>query len=125
MFQQVPKCTTTTRCSLFNYLCKVKINDLPISPDIARLLEQYFDKIFVVTLPRFADRQQRMKLYLDGLNFEFFTGTDKMNIDYDKARSDGTYDEARAKKLQRQGKALNLGEIACSLSHRNTYSAIM
>lgn len=38
---------------------------------------------------------------------------------------DGTYDEQMAKKLQRQGKALNLGEIACSLSHRNLYEAMI
>jgi len=98
---------------------------LNISPEISELLQNYFDKIFVVTLPRFADRQQRMNEHLQGLPFEFFNGADKMQIDYDKAKTDGTYDETRTKQLQRQGKVLNLGEIACSLSHRNIYSAMI
>lgn len=118
------------RCKLYDaqpirYFCKVKITDLPISPEISDLLHKYFDKIFVVTLPRFADRQQRMNEHLKGLPFEFFFGADKLEIDYETARADGTYDEAKAKKLQRQGKPLNPGEIACSLSHRNIYSAMV
>jgi len=108
-----------------NYFCKVKITDLHISPEISDLLQKYFDKIFVVTLPRFTDRQQRMNEYLKGLNFEYFYGADKLELNYEDAKSNGTYDEARAKSLQRQGKALNLGEIACSLSHRNIYSAMI
>ena len=45
-------------------------------------------------------------------------------MNYEQIIADGIYDEAKAKKLQRQGKALNLGEIACSLSHRNLYEAM-
>jgi GR25 family glycosyltransferase involved in LPS biosynthesis len=36
-----------------------------------------------------------------------------------------TYDETSAKALQRQGKPLNLGEIACSLSHRMIYQEMV
>ena len=96
-----------------------------ISPEISDLLRNYFDKIFVVTLPRFGDRQQRMNEHLKGLPFEYFYGADKMGLNYEDAKTDGTYDEAGAKRLQRQGKALNLGEIACSLSHRNIYAAMI
>ena len=110
---------------LIRYFCKVKITDLNISPEISDLLRNYFDKIFVVTIPRFADRQQRMNEHLKDWSFEYFYGADKLEMNYDKARNDGTYDEDKAKKLQRQGKALNLGEIACSLSHRNIYSAMI
>ena len=84
-------------------------------------LQLYFDKIFVVSLPRFTGRQQQIEVRLQGLNFDFFWGADKLQMDDDDVRSNGTYDEQRAKKLQRQGKALNLGEVACSLSHRNVY----
>ena len=48
-------------------------------------------------------------------------GTDKLQLDYDEAKTNGTYDEQQAKKLQRQHKALNPGEVACSLSHRMVY----
>lgn len=88
-------------------------------------MHRYFDKILVVSVPRFTDRHVRVKQHLTGLPFEFFWGADKLNLDYDTAKTDGTYDEQMAKKLQRQGKTLNLGEIACSLSHRNLYTAII
>ena len=79
----------------------------------------------MVSVPRFADRHQRVKKNLEGLPFDFFWGADKLELDYDTAKTDGTYDEQRAQKLQRQGKALNLGEIACSLSHRNVYAEMV
>ena len=96
-----------------------------ISLDTCALIQQYFDKILVISVPRFTDRHRRVEEHLQGLQFEYFWGADKLLLDYNTAKADGTYDEQRAKKLQRQGKVLNLGEIACSLSHRNVYSAMI
>jgi glycosyl transferase family 25 len=79
----------------------------------------------VVSVPRFTDRHHRVKQNLEGLPFDFFWGADKLELDYDTAKTDGTYDEKKAQKLQRQGKALNLGEIACSLSHRKVYAEMV
>jgi glycosyl transferase, family 25 len=79
----------------------------------------------VVSVPRFTDRHERLKQNLDGLRYDFFWGADKLQLNYEEAKTNGTYDEQMAKKLQRQGKALNLGEIACSLSHRNVYAAMI
>jgi glycosyl transferase, family 25 len=59
------------------------------------------------------------------LPFHFFWGADKLQLDLEKVKQDGTYDEIKAKQLQRQGKPLNLGEIACSLSHRMVYEEII
>jgi glycosyl transferase family 25 len=84
-------------------------------------LNAYFDKIFVVSVPRFADRHRTVTEKLQGLHFDFFWGTDKLNLDLEKAKTDGTYNETAAIKLQRQGKPLNSGELACSLSHRSVY----
>jgi len=101
------------------------MHNLKIPANISNFLQQYFDKILVVSVPRFTGRHERVKQSLDGLPFEFFWGADKLGINYDTAKRDGTYDEQKAKKLQRQGKALNPGEIACSLSHRNVYTAMI
>lgn len=79
----------------------------------------------VVSVPRFTDRHESLKQSLDGLPFDFFWGVDKLELNYDEAKTNGTYDELKARKLQRQGKVLNLGEIACSLSHRCVYEAII
>jgi glycosyl transferase family 25 len=88
-------------------------------------LQQYFDKIFVVSVPRFADRHQRVLERLQGLHVDFFWGADKLELDFDKAKQDGTYDEAQTKKQQRQGKPLSAGELACSLSHKMLYEAMV
>ncbi len=96
-----------------------------IPTNISNYLLQYFEKILVVSVPRFTNRHEKVKQSLKGLPFDFFWGADKLKLDYDIVIADGTYDEQRAKKLQRQGKALNLGEIACSLSHRNLYAAMI
>ena len=88
-------------------------------------LHQYFDKIFIVSVPRFADRHQRVQERLQGLDVDFFWGADKLELDLDKAKQDGTYDEAQTKKQQRQGKPLSAGELACSLSHKMLYEAMV
>lgn len=98
---------------------------MAIPSHISKKLEQYFDKIFIVSVPRFADRHEKVKQSLAGLQFDFFWGADKQALNYDTAKTDGTYNEQKARKLQRQGKALNLGEIACSLSHRMVYAEMI
>jgi glycosyl transferase, family 25 len=93
--------------------------------DAYHFLQHFFDKIFVVSVPRFTERHQKLKQNLAGLQYDFFWGADKLKLDYATAKTDGTYDEQMAQKLQRQGKALNLGEIACSLSHRMVYEEML
>jgi glycosyl transferase, family 25 len=98
---------------------------LKINTDINNLLQQYFDKVFVVSVPRFTERHKQLEKHLEGLTYDFFWGADKLKLDYNTAKTDGTYDELKSKQLQRQGKALNLGEIACSLSHRMVYEEMV
>jgi len=89
------------------------------------LLQQYFDKILIVSIPRFTERHVRVQDHLQGLPFDFFWGADKLQLDLEKAKQDGVYDEAQTKQLQRQGKLLNPGELACALSHRMVYEAMI
>lgn len=98
---------------------------MDIPKEVSLFLQQYFDKVFVVSVPRFTQRHQQVQQHLQGLSFDFFWGADKLQLDYDTAKTNGTYDEQKAKQLQRQGKALNLGEIACSLSHRMVYEEMI
>ncbi len=98
---------------------------MTISPAISKVLQQYFDKIFVVSVPRFADRHTRVNERLAELPFDFFWGADKLKLDLEQAKHNGIYDEAKTKQLQRQGKSLNLGELACSLSHRMVYEEMI
>jgi len=98
---------------------------LKIHPDTINFLNQYFDKILVVSVLRFTDRHRRVEKRLLDLPIEFFWGVDKLNLNQHTARQDGTYDEEKAKRLQRITKPLNLGELACALSHRNVYESII
>jgi len=98
---------------------------LNIPGNTSQSLQQYFDKVFVVSIPRFTDRHTKVQEHLQGLPFDFFWGADKLQLNIDKAKQEGIYDEARTRQLQRQGKSLNLGELACSLSHRMVYEEMI
>jgi glycosyl transferase family 25 len=98
---------------------------LSISPDICNELQHFFDKILVVSVHRFTDRHERVRERLKGLDFEFFWGADKLQLNMETVKEDGTYDESKAIELERLGKPLSSGELACALSHRNVYTAII
>ena len=68
-----------------------------IPSNISKYLEQYFDKIVVVSIPRFTDRHERVKKNLEGLSFDFFWGADKLEPFVGAAKTNGTYDEQKAK----------------------------
>jgi len=98
---------------------------LKIPDNIGAFLQNYFDKIFVITLDRAKDRQESTRNYLDDIAFDFFLGADKMQMDLSTLIKDGIYDEDKAKQMNRYGKKMVLGHIACSLSHRNLYNHIV
>jgi glycosyl transferase family 25 len=98
---------------------------LSLSSLTIQSLQNYFDKIFVVSIPRFTDRHTKVQQHLQGLPFDFFWGADKLQLDIENAKQAGIYDEEKTKQLQRQGKSLNLGELACSLSHRMVYEEMI
>ncbi len=98
---------------------------MKISNKVNSTLQQYFDKVFVVSVPRFTERHGRLQQSLAGLQFDFFWGADKLQLNLADARQTGLYDEQKTMQLQRQGKALNLGELACSLSHRMIYQEMI
>lgn len=94
---------------------------MPLPASTIHFLQEYFDRIFVVSVPRLSERHKTVEEKLKGLDFDFFWGTDKLELDMEQAKVKGTYDETAAIQLQRQGKPLNSGELACALSHRSVY----
>jgi glycosyl transferase family 25 len=62
---------------------------------------------------------------LQDLSFDFFWGTDKLNLNLEEAMQSGLYDEEKTKQQQRQNKPLNVGELACALSHRMIYEEMV
>jgi len=76
-----------------------------------KLLNNIFDKIFVLTIPSFTDRIENMKQRLDGVDYEFFYGTYGGDLDV------SPYREA--------GSRLTRGQLSCALSHYNIYKKIV
>jgi glycosyl transferase, family 25 len=88
-------------------------------------LQQYFDKVFVLTVPRFKERHEKVKQRLDGIDFEFFFGTDKNELTPAFISSHYVYDPGASLSVRQVFPEMNTGEIACSLSHCNIYEAII
>jgi len=98
-------------------------------PDIIRktneLLQAYFDKVLVVTVPRFKDRQEKVKQRLEGISFEFFYGADKNELTEEFISNNYRYDKKNTLSPGYYFKLLNTGEIACAFSHRMVYQAMV
>ncbi|HEX9049972.1 MAG TPA: glycosyltransferase family 25 protein [Anaeromyxobacter sp.] len=84
-------------------------------------LNGWADRVLVVSLARATDRQARLRERLGGLRYELFPATDKLELDRERLLRDGSYDESRTRRAFRHTKDMNLGEIACAVSHRRAY----
>lgn len=98
---------------------------MTLPAETTRCLEGHFDKIYVLTLERAVERQNRVRERLAGLNYEFFYGADKNTLTEEYLRQHRIYDEEKSRKLHRYGKGMAVGHIACSLSHRLIYQKIL
>ncbi len=85
------------------------------------VLNDNFDQIYVLTLDRDVARQEHIRSELDGIDYRFFKGIDKLNLDDKEVLVDGTYDDDKHHRLQRSKRSLSIGEVACALSHRAIY----
>ena len=90
-----------------------------------RFLNEYYDKIYVLTIQRATERQKKIKKVLDGLEFIFFYGTDKINWSKEKFIEKGIYNEQLAVEKHRYGKEMTLGEVAAALSHKQLYEDVV
>jgi GR25 family glycosyltransferase involved in LPS biosynthesis len=68
-----------------------------------KILNEVFDKVFVLTTPYFEQRIQNMKERLEGCQYDFFYGAYGGDIDVAHYRS--------------LGSRLTRGQLACALSH--------
>ncbi len=88
-------------------------------------LNNFFDKIFVITLQRSTERQTHIKEVLEGLCYEFFYGADKNNFSLQELKDKNIYNDALAIQHHRYNKQMNAGQIGCALSHKNIYEEII
>jgi len=85
------------------------------------LLNRWFDRIWVVTLARAADRQARVAERLRGLDFRFHLGADQADLDLEALARAGSYDPRRARAVDRHGRPMTPGQVGCAISHRQLY----
>lgn len=89
------------------------------------ILNGYYDHIYVLTLARAHERQEKIKQSLNGIRFSFFYGKDKNDFDTAVLELQGVYNEAAAKKIHRYNKGMTPGQIGCSWSHRCIYEDVI
>lgn len=89
------------------------------------IINNYFDNIYVITLERAVERQEKIKEVLSGLNYSFFYGKDKNNFLIDDLIQENIYSKKLAKKFHRYNKHMNAGQIGCSWSHKLVYEDII
>jgi glycosyl transferase family 25 len=88
-------------------------------------LNNFFDKIYVLTIPSAIQRQQEFARSMEGLKFEFFFGMDKQLLLTEQNTVISIYNDEKARRNQRYGKSMTPGEIACAWGHRSIYEHII
>lgn len=89
-----------------------------------RALNDYFDRIYVLTLRRATDRHPLVARTLAGLRHELVYGVDKEDLDLRDLEARGVYDDRAARRAHRHGRGVTLGHIACVLSHASIWQRI-
>jgi glycosyl transferase family 25 len=84
-------------------------------------LNEYFDRIYVLTIAPAEKRREHFSSDMAGLDFHFFYGVDRRSLDINELIASGVYDEEKARTTQRYKKSLTPSEIACAWGHRNIY----
>ena len=88
-------------------------------------LNQYYDKIYVLTV---ESAEERRKLFADrfkGLDYSFFYGADKNKFTVEEVEANNVFSERLTRLHHRFSKTMKHGEIACSWSHRMMYEEML
>lgn len=88
-------------------------------------INAYFDKIYILTLPRLTDRIDSFTRELEGLNYEIFYGVDKETVDFTDLKERGIYDPEAYKGIYRKRHEMSMGMLCCSLGHVKIYESII
>ncbi|WP_234571675.1 glycosyltransferase family 25 protein [Rhodohalobacter sp. 614A] len=93
------------------------------------LLNNFFDKVYVISLKRSSDRHALIKERLDGLNYEIFWGFDGRELEYKDMHRQGLYHPNLSKLLKKRkgkpAKNMSRNQIGCALSHVGVYEEII
>lgn len=82
------------------------------------VLQETFDRIYVLTLDRATDRHAHIKCALQGIDYRFFSGVDKLLFESGELALEAVYDDLAHRSRKRTHRSMSEGEVACALSHR-------
>jgi glycosyl transferase, family 25 len=88
-------------------------------------LNEYFDKILVLTLPRLQQRMDDFRRVFTGLEYDFFYGLDKQDTSLDLLKQKGEYDTAAYRRFYKKPTEISLGMLCCSIGHLMMYEYIV
>lgn len=84
-------------------------------------INAYFDAIYVISLDGYEDRKSSIKQSFDGMNYTFWPGTDKRELDENVLADKAFYDDQVHRTTKRTSRSMTLAEYACACSHRRIY----
>jgi glycosyl transferase family 25 len=90
-----------------------------------QLLNQYYDKIYVLSVSSAGERRKLFTDRFQGLQYTFYYGADKNKFTIDEVLEKGIFSEDLTRQHHRFGKTMKHGEIACSWSHKMMYEEIL
>lgn len=96
------------------------------------ILNNYFDKIFLLTIERNEERLKTTKKILHGLNYEIFFGVDGSKLDLAQLKKSGLvsnnidaiYEKSNIDYMNMPSPPIHINQIACALSHVEIYKKI-
>lgn len=88
-------------------------------------LNQFYDKVYVLTVKSAAHRRERFATHFEGLDYEFFFGADKNLFSVEEVETNGIFSEKLTRQHHRFSKTMRHGEIACAWSHKMIYEDML
>lgn len=97
--------------------------------EIFDVLNQYFDKIYIITLERSNERHEFIRKSLPELNYEFHWGTDGKEFSIDTFIDKGLYNSHLSKQLRilndQASNDMLVNAVACALSHTGIHKKML
>jgi glycosyl transferase family 25 len=90
-----------------------------------QLLNQYYDKVYVLSIESAVSRRELFAQRFKGLDYTFFFGADKNKFTIEEAGAKNIFSEKLARQHHRFSKTMMHGEIACSWSHKMMYKDML
>lgn len=90
-----------------------------------QLLNQYYDKIYVLSIDLAKARRELFADRFKGLHYTFFFGADKNKFTIEEVKENGIFNEELTRHHHRFNKTMKLGEIACAWSHKMIFEEML